>query len=126
MAAKTFVPRPDSVVIGHQTFTVSYMTEDEWSEARWPEEAAGVTQEHMGFIGLRMEHNLTENKLRERLLHEILHACWAVTNLTHLMDMDGGLPDDLEESVQLIQTPPLLQALRDNPALVKYLTDTNR
>jgi hypothetical protein len=114
------------VTVGHQVFSINYLTEDEWSAERWPDEAAGVTYEHMGFIGLRMEANITENKLRERLLHEILHACWAVSNLTHLMDMDGGLPDDMEESIQLIQTVPLLQTLRDNPEVVAYLTDTAR
>lgn len=126
MTARKFVPRPDGVVVGHQTFHIAYLTEDEWSEQRWPDEAAGVTAEHMGFIGLKLEAGISENKLRERLLHEIGHACWAVTNLTHLIDMDGGLPDDVEESIMLIQTPPLLMVLRQNPTVTAWLMDTGR
>jgi hypothetical protein len=126
VTAKKFAARPDTVVIGHQTFSIAYMTEDEWSAERWPDEAAGVTSEHRAFIGLRLEDEVTENKLRERLLHEIMHACWAVSNLTHLIDMDGGLPNDGEESIMLIQTPPLLMVLRENPHVVKYLTDSGR
>lgn len=126
MTARKFVPRPDEVVVGHQTFSINYLTEDEWLAARWPEEAAGVCYEHMAFIGLRMEAEITENKLRERLLHEITHACWSTSNLTHVMDMDGGLPDDVEESIMLLQTPPLLMALRNNPTVVAWLMDDAR
>lgn len=126
MASKKFVPRPDEVVVMHQHFNIQWLTEEEWNRAGWPDGAGGVCSEHQALIALRLEFDLTENKLRERLLHEITHACWATTNLTHVIDMDGGLPNDTEESILLMQTPPLLMVLRQNPAVMAWLVDDAR
>lgn len=51
---------------------------------------------------------------QDTLVHELLHAC--LSNVPH------GLDDDGEESIVSALAPWLLAALRDNPALVAYLT----
>lgn len=52
----------------------------------------------------------------ETLLHEVLHACW---DQTPLRDFD----DDVEESIVAALSPLLFGVLRDNPELVRCLTD---
>lgn len=126
MTARKFVPRPDTVIVGFQTYTIEYASVDEWDAQRRPEEAAGVTHADQASIVLLITPNLDENKLRERVLHEITHAVWASNNMTHLVTMDGGLPDDVEESIVLMQSTALLQVMRDNPEVVKYLTAKDR
>lgn len=124
--AKAFVPRPDTVKVGHQHYSIEYLTQGEWDDQRHPEEAAGITQADEGSIKLVISDRLDECKLRERLLHEISHAVWAASNMTHLVTMDGGLPNDIEESILLVQSTDLLCVMRENPLVVKYLCASDR
>lgn len=50
---------------------------------------------------------------REVLLHELLHACLSNSSVT--------LDYEQEERLVAVVSPRLLAALRDNPALVRYL-----
>jgi hypothetical protein len=52
---------------------------------------------------------------RELLLHEVLHACVAASSL--------DVPLDQEEPLVAAIAPRLLEALRQNPALIRYLLD---
>lgn len=54
-----------------------------------------------------------EGHKRLCLLHEILHACWHLTDYTHNND---------EDAVRRLAAP-LLETLRRNPALVTYLME---
>lgn len=60
---------------------------------------------------------LPADKEREVLLHEVLHAVVTAANL-------GWEDDSDEERIVRSMTGPLLDVLRRNPALVKYLTTT--
>jgi hypothetical protein len=50
---------------------------------------------------------------RMALLHEVLHACWHLTDRAH----------DDDEAACLALSGPLLDTLRRNPTLVAYLLD---
>lgn len=52
----------------------------------------------------------------ETLLHEILHTLTVATGLTAELD------PDVEEGLVTRLTPRLLAVLRDNPAVIDYLT----
>jgi hypothetical protein len=55
--------------------------------------------------------------LKETVLHELLHACFGVSSLTH------SFSDDDEERVVAILSPWVLMMMRDNPQLLAWLTE---
>lgn len=81
------------------------------------EESAGVcfTKQH------RIEVTLGQSPLltKERLLHEVLHALWDITFPDPVPSWDA-----YEERFVKHMAPVLLGLLRDNPTLVRYLTET--
>lgn len=72
--------------------------------------ALGATDFNRSTIRLRGGGEQSASQLRDTLLHEVLHIVGHVTAL------------DFEEDTILRMTPVLLTILRDNPALVKFLT----
>lgn len=64
-----------------------------------------------------VEARLRPHAAREVLLHEALHACWVASNLHRT----SAAPR--EEQVVGSLAPILLEVLRNNPALVRYLTE---
>lgn len=124
--ARVFTPRPDTVKIGVQDYRIEYLSSDEWEDRRYPDEALGVTFSDRAEITVKLAGGQSENRLRSIILHEITHAVWGETGLTHLVEMEGGLPDDQEEAIILAQSLMLLGVLRDNPHVVKYLTAKDR
>jgi hypothetical protein len=69
-------------------------------------------------IQVRLAGLATESHYQEVLLHEVLHAVWDSTMLTHI---NLNEQSDAEEFVISLQTPPLLFILKQNPGLSKYL-----
>lgn len=64
---------------------------------------------------------LPESHVRDTLWHEILHAVFHVFHIA--AKIDG---DDLNENLVARATSPILQVLRDNPQLVRYLTQQDQ
>lgn len=54
-------------------------------------------------------------QMRDTVLHEVMHAIWSVTGLS------SEHTDGFEEALIQRLTPALLELLRRNPALVKWL-----
>lgn len=56
------------------------------------------------------------------LLHEVLHQCLAVATVQPDQDAKAGV-EDIEERVVCALEIQLYQTLRENPALIAYLTE---
>lgn len=65
--------------------------------------------------------SLPESHIRDTLWHEVVHAVFHVFHIA--AKIDG---DDLNENLVARATSPVLQVLRDNPALVRYLTQPDQ
>ncbi len=68
-------------------------------------------------LAIRLAHSLAPGQTRETLLHEAMHA------LSNMAGLDHELGDEAEEKVVRRLAPLLLALLRDNPKLVRFLTD---
>lgn len=119
---KTFVPRPDAVKVGHMTFGIEYVTEQEWLEHySGYEEDGGLTFHNWSKIVIRLVPGITDMVIREVLLHEVLHAIWSTSMLSHWA---GDLAaDKIEEGIIQAQSPMMLGVLKDNPAFLTYIID---
>jgi hypothetical protein len=119
---KKFVPRPDQVRIGHMLFKIEYVTEQEWGERfSGYEGEGGLTLHNWALIAIRLVPHISEQNIREVLLHETTHAIWSTSMITHTHENFGE--DKLEEGVVSVQSPYLLGVIKDNHALIKYLQD---
>ena|SRR3990167_1553124 len=67
---------------------------------------------------LAIDPDYPRDKVAETLVHEALHAVWMVVNLPR-----EKLEGVTAETVVGALAPTLLGVLRDNPALVSYLTE---
>lgn len=63
--------------------------------------------------------NLSGHQLANTLLHEVMHAIWYTQGLCH--DCLASNPAGLQEHVVNNMTNGLIQVIRDNPDLVKFL-----
>lgn len=109
--ADTAKPLPAALRIGLHEFRVYA---DDSGLVGDHSENRGSTHNETLTIGL--DTRMPESLQRETMLHETLHACWDQTALRAL---------DVDEHQELIITalsPLLVGLLRDNPALVEYLT----
>jgi hypothetical protein len=71
---------------------------------------------------IRYGHNATEEpqQLRDTILHEVLHALYYENGLANELKTTD---DDLEEQVVRRTATGMLQILRDNPQLIKFLLE---
>lgn len=109
---KPSVPMPVSVTVGPYLFAVQsdaaqFLNAEESEGSR----LYGRTNLLSGVIDIRPQTAVTMN--RETLLHEILHTIFFLTKITS---------DKEEEFVGRI-APALLDVLRKNPDVVRYLLD---
>lgn len=113
--------RPNKVKIGHAVLPIKYHKESGWKGKDYPMDKAGLSWWSGQEIHIRLEQEgeaLGEAALKETLLHEILHMCWAVAN----MDGQGKVAaDDLEEWTVSNLSFPLMQVMVDNPKVFAYL-----
>lgn len=121
MAAKANHPRPDHAWVGAKTYDILWYNEEEWADNHLNENDCGLTYAGRNHIYMRLMPGATEGNFQEVLLHEITHAIWNETHLTHLNDTLAKDPSDLEETVIGIQSPALLLMLQQNPHIVGYL-----
>jgi hypothetical protein len=113
------VKRPTRAKVGYQVYTIGWLDESEWEAAGLPDNTNGATRPSHGIIAIRLGFNRSEEWYRETLVHELLHACFAVSRIDVYMD-DKVL--DAEELVCNTQAPMLLALFRENPKVLRYLT----
>ena len=109
---------PEKILVAGRPWTIKFVNEEKMLGLH-----SSVDETHCGltfgqtlkiFIG-----NWTHPHLqRENVLHEVMHACSIGGSF------DGELSDDLDAEEWMFSgiDSPLLTTLRDNPALVAYLT----
>lgn len=113
-----YVPRPDHAFVGNHTYDIEWLTAGEWEGRRMQENADAVTFATQQYIGLLLHDGVQESHYQEVLLHELTHAAWDASMLTHV---DLSEIEDHEEFLISAQSPPLLGILKSNPDIVKYL-----
>jgi len=94
---------------------------DEAHEAGHGHPAYGVYDERTQIITL--DAHLPFERRRETLVHENLHAMFAIGRLN---DVLGQEAIGLDEHIVGVLSPILLCWLRENPRLVAYLAETRR
>lgn len=119
MATAAKATRPDHVFVGHMTFAIDYLTEDEWGQANEDDDWCGVTRHSAASIRVRLVPNANEQHVKETTLHEILHCVWSATGLNHVHDSFNS--DNREEQLITIMSPALLFVLQQNPHVMKWL-----
>lgn len=102
---------PTSVKVLGQMFAIEYVEVPEVSLSKG--EAYGRT--HFARQRLFIDASLAPDQLRDTLLHEILHCCLLIVGMDDT-DIAG------ERGVAAI-TPVLLDVLRTNPGVTKWLTE---
>lgn len=63
-----------------------------------------------------------QDRLRETVLHELLHAMFSLTNLDETLTRSGG--SGLDEHVVTVLAPVMLDFVRANPVVVAWLRET--
>ncbi len=96
-------PPPRSVTIGPYKYGIKLV-----KELGEPEELDGVTD--TAGSRLLIKKDLSPSRMRETVMHEILHAIWDVTNL----------PKAYEEKVIMRLSPILLDTLQRNPEVTSW------
>lgn len=119
MTAKKFVPRPEHCFIGNLTFTIAWLSEDEWDERRLGSDLRGISDHMKAFIGVRLMPGVPESMFQETLLHEALHMVWATVGLNHTHTHFPA--DEREESVITTTSPGLIFLMQNNPEVMGYL-----
>lgn len=107
---------PDAVKVGNYRFTVHSVSGVEMEKRA----ASGQFSGHAQTIDVRTD--LGDANTRDILLHEILHGILFAYGLGKTLDLEG---DGHEERLVAALTPVLLQALRENPAVVRFLLGTS-
>ena len=115
------VARPDHAFIGNHTYSIDWLTVDEWQGRDYPMDKDGLTYGATSTICMRLLSGRREALYQEVLLHEITHAVWDSVGFSLTDDWHNGEPHDVEERTILLQTPMLLFTLKQNPDLTKYL-----
>lgn len=101
---------PQKVKIGPTTYTLSFMSKDQADAGVY-----GRTDPKADTIVINPSLCLGEQQTT--VLHEVLHAIFLTSNLTHVLDLD----EKKEEQVIRMLEPFLLSLIRDNPKLMEYL-----
>ena len=113
-----WVERPDHAFIGNHVYRVEWLTNEEWEAARHPNDAAACTEAERNLIAIRLKADGYESFYQELLIHELTHAAWDATMLTHA-PLDSI--EDKEEFIIGTQSPALLGILKNNPHIIQYL-----
>lgn len=111
------IKRPSKVKVLTVTYTIHWLTEDQWYAARLDGESVGVTERDQASIAMRADSLASEDALRATLTHEIMHAC---TQSSRVESNLGAVSDGEEFFISII-APLFLHVLQTNPAVTKYL-----
>lgn len=102
------VARPEKLKLGNHDYTI------EWGYIPFDcEFLYGRTNPRLTLM--EINDGVAKSQQRDTLLHEILHAVITETHLT----FDGNA----EEEIIRVVTPLLLGVLRENPGVVKWLSE---
>lgn len=112
------VSRPDYAYVGNHTYTINWFTQQEWEAGHLDPDSDACTFASLKQIYIRLLDQVVESHYQELVLHELMHAVWDSTMLTHTKLTE---PEDPEEFIIGISTPALLFTLRMTPDLNKYL-----
>lgn len=93
-----------------QKFSIAWVTEE--ADALSSRPNLGRTE--VGRQRMTVDATMGEDQQRDTLVHELLHAC--------LRMIGFDLPDRVEERTVAALAPILLDALRANPEVTKWLT----
>jgi hypothetical protein len=108
---------PSSVIVGPFEFAVLC---DEVSRLRAQERGGATTQllgnSNVDLLEIVVNETSPHQVQQETLMHEVLHAVVEVAGLAHEWD------DETEENTVRRISPVLLEVLRRNKPLVRYLT----
>lgn len=117
--------RPTKVKVGWHTFQIRWLTRQQWALEKHDQDSAGSTYISRSLIVLCThdddDNKIDEQLLREVLMHEILHAVWHVSALAY--DTVSRDHEDLEEYTLRFISGVILQVLKDNPPVLKYLLE---
>lgn len=112
---------PTSIMVGAYRWTIvsgdPTATKKMRKKGKGDEELFGTTT--LKTATITIAHDLDAIIERETLLHEVLHACYAVAGNPHHLLTGKGM--DHEEVAVATLSPTLFGVLRANPALVSYL-----
>lgn len=112
--------RPASVRIGPHTYAIKYDDATVHAAAiELDQSIAGFSDHHEHVIGLPVK-GYAESALRGILVHEILHCVLALSASWYKAVEQGK---EVEESMIQSSAQLLLGVIRDNPAVVAYLTE---
>lgn len=100
---------PAKVVIGPHHYKVKVAKPSGLSHEQY-----GTTE--VGTTTITLAPGMSGSQQRDTFLHEVLHAVLSLTGWDH------RLGDKREEQLVRSLTPALLEVLRDNPKVVKWLT----
>lgn len=119
---KTTAPgRPKLVRVFFLDYHINWYTEAEWLMSPLDDNLQGQCDSQASCIHIRIQPAVSEQILRETLLHEILHAIW-----WHMGLRDNPVKHDdaevNEEEMILRVSHGLLTVQQDNPDLMRYLT----
>lgn len=110
--------RPSKVKVMMITYVIRWLNEDEWFTERYDNEEVGRTERSRGVISIRIDSQSNEDSLKEVLVHELLHCCTEMSSTAKFLKEVG----DPEEFWVAQVSPVLTTVLKENPALVAYLT----
>lgn len=107
--------------VGNATYRIEWLTPDEWQQGRHDDTADGITYCTVTTIVVRLHAGAPESHYQEVVWHEICHAIWDTTMLTHYhSNPDEG---DREEFIIGATTPAQVFVIKQNPALMAWLLD---
>jgi hypothetical protein len=103
---------PEKIIVGPMVYDVLNDTQS-YAQAVVDHNEQVYGRVNYGEARIILDPKQHEQHKRKALLHEVLHACWHVT--------DPLDPHECEEMAVRTLTGPLLDVLRRNPAFVAYL-----
>lgn len=115
------VPRPEHAFIGNHTYTIDWLSNDDWFGRDFDMSKDGLTYGHKSAIFIRLVPERAESLYQEIVLHELTHASWDSSGFSLIENWHVGDQRDVEENVILTQTPGMLFLLKQNPHVTKWL-----
>lgn len=110
--------RPDVVKVGNHMYNIEWLSLDEWEARHFDEGNDASTHSTVQKVYIMLHKDAQESHYQEVLWHELTHAVWDSTMLTHVT---LGDVDEPEERVIMHQSPGQVALLKENPDLVAYL-----
>jgi hypothetical protein len=115
MSPRKSPQKPTELKIGHAVYSVVYDTVELNAAIRdHQEQLYGLTRPDQHKIII--DPDVSWYRLIETLMHEILHACWDLTNLA------VHYKDEQEEEIVRSLSPILVSLLQQNPIFVEAIT----